>query len=863
MTAAITSVTANPANGSEDIGSLIAITVALSQPVTVSGGTPALALNDGVLAYYDAAKSTPTSLVFDYTVAVGEDTPNLAVTGVVYNDATIADNSGIAADFSTVATTFTGLQVHTSTALFVATSGPGGLWVTDGTAAGTHQIFAGNAVNPMLVGNQVIFLSDYGDPQYGLGYGVYHVWSTDGTTAVMNDGWLGGESFINDQVATLFTTFGSDALFVTTPPSTDPNAAPLSELWSSDGTAVTLLYQDIGEPWGGSFVLGNKLFFTSIFVDQSGNQTSNLYVTDGTPEGTLEIAADLSMSFLADLGNKALFSGFSGTQAEPGLWVTDGTAQGTVDLVPGLDVIGGGAVLDNKVFFEAIDAQGESGAWVTDGTATGTDEVAPGWFGNGFVALNGNLLYFTTDANDQQTLWTTDSSFDDETELASGFYGNGNLALTGLTATLNDRLLFNAGDADGRFGLWITDGTGTGTKEIQVAGAYESGQGLNPHDMTAFGDNEILFVGTDAAGDTGVWVTDGTSAGTVEIASGAPLGLNPFYLTTLPTPSLFTLGADMVDFNNLLPDQIAKINEDPSSLYATLGGNDNVVLPNIDSSGQYVISPEVDATWDPTQVFVVGTSTDTSNNVDNITGGNANYKVEIVGPATVNVAITGKGDSGTPTGGTLTITSAFEGSATIGNWSTLELGGPATGETITFDPTGTKETLRIDGTIMPTNVISGLAQGDTIDLAGVSFAAGGSAILQSFGGGAQKNILTISENGNSYNLNLDPSQSFAGEQFELASDGNGGTYVTVKPGLDLNLTFDQSQSDLPISFVQGVDAAAYYYEQNFINPLTININVGYGEVAGNSSALVGNNGASSTYYSAVSYSTASTALAGR
>ena len=38
-------------------------------------------------------------------------------------------------------------------------------------------------------------------------------------------------------------------------------------------------------------------------------------------------------------------------------------------------------------------------------------------------------------------------------------------------------------------------------------------------------------------------------------------------------------------------------------------------------------------------------------------------------------------------------------------------------------------TLRIDDTTMPGNVISGFAPGDTVDLAGVSFASDASAVL--------------------------------------------------------------------------------------------------------------------------------------
>ncbi len=61
-------------------------------------------------------------------------------------------------------------------------------------------------------------------------------------------------------------------------------------------------------------------------------------------------------------------------------------------------------------------------------------------------------------------------------------------------------------------------------------------------------------------------------------------------------------------------------------------------------------------------------------------------------------------------------------------------------------------TLRIDDTTMPGNVISGFAPGDTIDLAGVTSSGGGSAVLTA------GNVLVVSEGGNSYDLQLDPSR---------------------------------------------------------------------------------------------------------
>ena len=72
----------------------------MSEAVKVTG-TPTLSLNDCGVATYDAAHSTATSLAFDYTVAAGQNTSDLAVTGVeLGRGGSIADSVGVTADLS-------------------------------------------------------------------------------------------------------------------------------------------------------------------------------------------------------------------------------------------------------------------------------------------------------------------------------------------------------------------------------------------------------------------------------------------------------------------------------------------------------------------------------------------------------------------------------------------------------------------------------------------------------------------------------------------------------------------------------------------------------------------------------------------
>ena len=83
-----TSITATASASSPEVpGDVVTFAVALSQGARVNGA-PALTLNDGGTAVYDPSASTPTSLVFDYTVVAGQTTPDLRVAGLALDGAT-------------------------------------------------------------------------------------------------------------------------------------------------------------------------------------------------------------------------------------------------------------------------------------------------------------------------------------------------------------------------------------------------------------------------------------------------------------------------------------------------------------------------------------------------------------------------------------------------------------------------------------------------------------------------------------------------------------------------------------------------------------------------------------------------------
>jgi len=72
-----------------------------------------------------------------------------------------------------------------------------------------------------------------------------------------------------------------------------------------------------------------------------------------------------------------------------------------------------------------------------------------------------------------------------------------------------------------------------------------------------------------------------------------------------------------------------------------------------------------------------------------------------------------------------------------------------------------------------------------------------------------------------------------------------GLGIQSASALTFNLTFDSSTSTAPAAFFTAVQAAANFYESNYSDPITINIQVGWGSIDGGSLAH-GDLGQSST-----------------
>jgi hypothetical protein len=297
-----------------------------------------------------------------------------------------------------------------------------------------------------------------------------------------------------------------------------------------------------------------------LFGGLDAADTFGLWETNGTASGTYELtgisgASDTGLFLnqttpdFTPFNGEMLFAG-SDTAGAYGLWVSNATTAGTYELTAISGANAGGLFdghiqpqfisFDGEVLFEGNDANGIHGLWASNGTAAGTYELtgisganASGFFGffpgsvqPDFMVFNGRVLFEGFDSNGATSLWVTNGTAAGTQELTGISGANANGLFDGGNddpqfTVFNSEVLFRGTDANGNPGLWETNGTAAGTHELSgITGARMAG--LSPFDFTVL-NSEVLFYGADSSGVQGLWETDGTAGGTHELSgiSGA------------------------------------------------------------------------------------------------------------------------------------------------------------------------------------------------------------------------------------------------------------------------------------------------------------------------------------------------------
>jgi ELWxxDGT repeat protein len=291
----------------------------------------------------------------------------------------------------------------------------------------------------------------------------------------------------------------------------------------------------------------------AVFFADDGVHGDEPWVTDGQTGGTA-LLADLVPGAggsagrpLAVIGDLLYFAATTDRDSAPSLWRTDGTAAGTVRLSYGEELQGLGAVgvvEDRGLFF--FNGGGEEwgeGLWVSDGTPAGTGQLAQVVPGRGpgeplvGLAWDGRLYFAGLDEAGLTGLtpWVSDGTVD-------GTYRIGALRLvpgdawppsSGVLGALPEGVLIRAEDDEGR-GLWITDGTTAGTRPL-----LRLDEGERLLGVTTVG-HAVLGMTQNVGGGTVLWRADVLSADILLLASFPASGYGGGQMITVGARVLFT-----------------------------------------------------------------------------------------------------------------------------------------------------------------------------------------------------------------------------------------------------------------------------------------------------------------------------------
>lgn len=297
------------------------------------------------------------------------------------------------------------------------------------------------------------------------------------------------------------------------PQSTDP-VAPLGALPASSEARDAVAYGD-----------------SAVFVADDDEHGKELWITDGTAEGTSLLAdvdpgqAGSNPVGVTTVGDEIFFAADDGVHGQE-LWRSDGTPGGAelvADINPGPGGSNGarGVAVDGAFFFSADDGVHGLELWRSDGTQEGTalmKDVAPGPNGGALwtemAAASGKLIFTARSPDEGEEVWVSDGTADGTRLLVAAYPGPRPGSPKELK-TVGNEVFFLANSPDPSEslnciehcraeGVWRTDGSVAGT---QLVSGIDR---LRPAGPSAASPREMYFFSTGAH----LWRSDGTAAGT-------------------------------------------------------------------------------------------------------------------------------------------------------------------------------------------------------------------------------------------------------------------------------------------------------------------------------------------------------------
>lgn len=280
------------------------------------------------------------------------------------------------------------------------------------------------------------------------------------------------------------------------------------DLWvyNREQSKSTLLIRN----WGAVIIDNISLLGDGVIFSVSHTHRTEVWVSDGTESGTYQIK-EIFNSISTSIAKSPIFSG---------------------DFPPRYPELSSFTKVNEMIYFLAENTIHGTELWLSDGTETGTKmvkDIVPGEKSSSPSSLTkfGDVvIFFAKDEDGKPALWKSDGTALG-TVVVKDFSGISGKVSPSLIVNVDKRVYFklNINTKPSEFSLlgsihdelWVSDGTTGGTERVKQFGSYKDKRSQQFSFLDLIKGKLYFNARSDHSFLSGMWRSDGTPEGTVEI----------------------------------------------------------------------------------------------------------------------------------------------------------------------------------------------------------------------------------------------------------------------------------------------------------------------------------------------------------